>query len=259
MKIFSFVNNKGGQGKSTSALCVAHYLVLLGHRVLLIDADPQANSTQTLDLDLTRGHLGAALSDNSKHTLATLTQQPQADRALYVVPADPSMEASEKLFGMQPDYAYFFAQQLEALQSEYDFVVIDSAPSMGALTMAAMGASQAVFVPMTPDYFGSMGLRIVIDKIARLKKNINKDLRVGGIFFTKYANSYRKSLHRQYAAATQDDPVLAGLVMEQSIRDNVALAESQSLKQSIYDYAPASNGAQDYTQLTDEILLRLAQ
>lgn len=256
MKIFSFVNNKGGQGKSTSALCVAHRLVHLGHRVLIIDADPQANSTQTLGTDPALGHLGAALTDNTEVTLATLIQQPQAERALFVVAADPSMGQTEKLFGMQPDYAHLFAEQLKPLQSEYDFVVIDTAPSMGPLTLAAMGASHAVFLPMTPDFFGSLGMTEVLKKIERLKK-INPVLRLGGVFFTKFAKSYRRALHRQYAEDIESDPILVGLVMEQSIRENVALAEAQSLRQSIYDYAPASSGADDYAHLTDEILRRL--
>jgi chromosome partitioning protein len=98
----------------------------------------------------------------------------------------------------------------------------------------------------------------LLQMVARLKRSFNQQLRVGGIFFTKYSPTYRKALHHQYAQDLQDDPTLASLIMKQTIRENVALDEAQSMQKSIYQWAPASNGATDYRQLTDEILTRLA-
>jgi chromosome partitioning protein len=94
--------------------------------------------------------------------------------------------------------------------------------------------------------------------VERIRQNFNERLRVGGIFFTKYASTYRRALHRQYAGDLQEDQGLAGLVLTQTIRENIALAEAQSMQQPVYDYAPSSSGAADYAALTDEILRRLS-
>lgn len=264
MQILTFANNKGGQGKTTSSLGVAHRLAALGYSVLFIDADPQANATLTLGTDPARGHLGDALVDGpdgrpSIHTIATLSQRPQADRSLAIVAANRLMGQQEKMFGMQADYIYFFKRQLASLTSEYDYVVFDTPPSLGPLTLAALAASHAVFVPLVPDLFGSAGMAALLEMVERIRQNFNERLRIGGIFFTKYAPTYRRALHRQYAGDVQEDQNLAGLVMTQTIRENIALAEAQSLQQPVYDYAPSSAGASDYAALTDEILLRLSK
>ena len=263
MQILTFANNKGGQGKTTSALGVAHRLAALDHSVLFIDADPQANATLTLGTDPTRGHLGDALLDTpdgrpSPHTLATLSQRPQPDRSLTVVAANRLMGQQEKIFGTQADYIFFFKRQLAPLASQYDYVVLDTPPSLGPLTLAALAASNAVFVPLVPDLFGSAGMAALLEMVERIRQNFNERLRVGGIFFTKYAPTYRRALHRQYAGDLQEDRALAGLVLTQTIRENIALAEAQSMQQPVYEYAPASSGAADYAALTDEILLRLS-
>lgn len=263
MQILTFANNKGGQGKTTSALGVAHRLAALGHSVLFIDADPQANATLTLGTDPARGHLGDALLDASDgrpsaHTLATLSQRPQPARSLAVVAANRLMGQQEKIFGTQADYIFFFKRQLAGLASQYDYVVLDTPPSLGPLTLSALAASHAVFVPMVPDLFGSAGMAALLEMVERIRQNFNERLRVGGIFFTKYAPTYRRALHRQYAGDLQEDQGLAGLVLTQTIRENIALAEAQSMQQPVYDYAPSSSGAADYAALTDEILRRLS-
>lgn len=263
MQIITFANNKGGQGKTTSALGVAHRLVTLGHAVLFIDADPQANASLTLGIDPSYGHLGNALLDApdggaSTHTLASLSQQPDPERSLTIVAANRVMGQQEKIFGTQADYIYFFKRQLTPLSKLYSYVIIDTPPSMGPLTLAALAASDAVFVPLIPDLFGSAGMAALLEMVERIRQNFNERLRVGGVFFIKYATTYRRSLHRQYANDMVVDQSLNGLVLTQTIRECIALAEAQSLKLSVYDYAPSSSGAVDYAALTDEILIRLS-
>ena len=101
----------------------------------------------------------------------------------------------------------------------------------------------------------------LLEMVERIRQNFNEHLRIGGIFFTKYAPTYRRALHKQYAGDLQQDQGLAGLaglVLTQTIRESIALAEAQSMQQPVYDYAPSSSGAADYAALTDEILSRLA-
>jgi chromosome partitioning protein len=271
MRIITFANRKGGVGKTTSALAIAHRLAQLGYQTLLIDADPQGNASSTIaDLPTVPGSLAAALA--TANGLA-----PQLNAAapnLYCVTAGEDLTRQEKLLGQEMDYGWFFRNALqdlapalaggqahgagpEQLPANFDFVLIDTSPYLGTLAVAAMVASEAVFVPLQPNYFNSEGLTKVVEMVGVIRRNFNPNLRIGGIFFTKYARTYRKALHHQYARALEADPVLGKLVMQQTIRENVALDESQAGQQAIYDWAPGSNGAADYRALTEEFLTRL--
>lgn len=249
MHILSFANNKGGVGKTTSALCVAHALAEQGFQVALLDCDPQANASKTFDVPVGTPHLGDVLEE--KQTLFNALYRVGPN--LQVVRAERSLAQQEKVFGTQPDYIFFLRDQLSQFKG-IDCVVIDTPPSLAALTVASLVASDAVFVPLHPEFFGNEGMAALLDMCSRLQKNFNPRLRVGGIFFTEYAPSYRRALHHQVVQQLRDDPTLGPLVMETTIRENVALPESQSMRQSIYSWAPQSNGAIDYRNLTTEII-----
>ena len=257
MRILTFANNKGGVGKTTSALSVAHRLAELGNRVLFIDADPQANASTASGLPAEHPHLGLALTEGEGvPTLASLCYP--LSSGISMVRSARIMAQQEKGFGNAPDYQFFFRHQLEDVRSRFNYVIIDTAPNLGPLTVSALVASEAVFIPLQPNLFGSEGMTALIEMVARLKRNFNPQLRVGGIFFTKYSPTYRKALHHQYARDLQADPALAALIMRQSIRENVSLDEAQSMQRPIYDWAPNSNGAADYRGLTDEIITRIS-
>lgn len=259
MRTLTFANNKGGVGKTTSALAVAHRLAELGNRVLFIDADPQANASTASGLPKDKPHLGTALvpveEGGQVPALGDICYQltPQ----FSMVRSAPIMAQHEKTFGNSADYHFFFRQQLEDLGKRFDYAILDTGPNLGPLTVAALVASDAVFIPLLPNLFGNEGMTALVDMVARLRRNFNPGLRIGGIFFTKYSPTYRKALHHQIARGIQNDPALQHLVMKQTIRENVALDEAQSMHQPVYDWAPASNGAADYRSLTDEILTRL--
>lgn len=268
MRIITFANRKGGVGKTTSALAIAHRLAQLGYQTLLVDADPQGNASSTIaDLPAEPGSLAAALA--TTHGLAA--QLNLAAPNLYCITAGEDLTRQEKLLGQEMDYGWYFRNALQALAtalatgeprqaslpSQFDFVLIDTSPYLGTLAVAAMVASEAVFIPLQPNYFNSEGLTKVVEMVGVIRRNFNPHLRIGGIFFTKYARTYRKALHHQYARALEADEVLGKLVMQQTIRENVALDESQAGQQPIYDWAPNSNGAADYRALTAEFLTRL--
>ena len=254
MYVLSFANNKGGVGKTTSALSVAHALAEHGFQVVLLDCDPQANASKTFEVPVGTPHIGEVLEE--KQTLVQALYQVGPN--LQLVRAERSLAQQEKLFGTQPDYIFFLRDQLALLQG-VDYVVIDTPPSLAALTVASLGASDAVFVPLHPEFFGNEGMTALLDMCARLRKSFNPQLRVGGIFFTEYAPAYRRTLHHQVVQQLRDDPTLGPLVLDTTIRENVALPESQSMRQSIYAWAPQSNGAIDYRNLTAEILRKTFQ
>jgi chromosome partitioning protein len=252
MRIVTFANNKGGVGKTTSALSVAHTLADMGHQVLLLDCDPQANASKTFDMPAGTPHIGEVLSEQIQLSQALARVSP----TLQLVRAERSLAQQEKIFGTQPDYVFFLREQLATLKG-IDYVVIDTPPSLAALTVASLVASEAVYIPLHPEFFGNEGMTALLDMCARLQKNFNPKLRIGGIFFTEYAPTYRRALHHQVVQQLKDDPTLGQLIMKATIRENVALPESQSMRQSIHSWAPQSNGSSDYKQLTEEILSTL--
>jgi chromosome partitioning protein len=255
MKVISFTNHKGGVGKSTSTLNVGYALAAQGHKVLLIDCDAQCNLTMCFQKPLSGGgHIGAVLEAQSSATSVIRT----VGSNLGLLPATPALGYLEKVIGAQQGYEYLLREALESVKQDYDYCLIDTPPSLSALTYTALVASDAVFIPAQPEFFGFEGLQTILEACARLQKRTNPQLHIGGIFFTKYSKKYRRKLHHDIVDATTERFASNKLVMNTSIRDNVALAEAQIQRQSIYDYAPVSNGAQDYLALTEEIISRLS-
>ena len=255
MYVLSFANNKGGVGKTTSALAVAHTLHAQGIPVLLIDADPQANASKTFPVSTSQG---AGLSDVLDGRLPLNEAVEQLEPGLWLLRATGELARQEKVLGSQPDYVFALRELLtEQFSLPVQAVVIDTPPNLGPLTVAALVASQHVFIPLKPEFFASEGMTALLVMVGRLHKSFAPQLRVSGIFFTGYARSYRRALHHQVVASIEQDPQLASLVLQTSIRENVALPESQSMGQSIHAWAPGSNGAIDYQHLTEEILSRV--
>jgi chromosome partitioning protein len=254
MRILTFANNKGGVGKTTSALAVAHTLHKVGKRVLLIDADPQANASKTFLS--TSPHLGLGAVLDSRTQLLDASEQ--VSPGFYLLRSAGDLARQEKVLGSQPDYVFALREILATNPLNVEFVVIDTPPNLGPLTVAALVASHDVFVPLKPEFFANEGMAALMDMVARLHKGFAPILQVSGIFFTEYASTYRRALHHQVVAAIKDDPEVSRLVMQTTIRENVSLPESQSVHQGIHEWAPLSNGATDYDALTREILAILA-
>lgn len=254
MHIITFANNKGGVGKTTSALSVAHTLANTGFQVVLLDCDPQANASKTFEVPADTPHIGEVLGERIQLSQALF----RVSATLQLVRAERTLAQQEKIFGTQPDYVFFLREQLATLNA-VDYVIIDTPPSLAALTVASLVASEAVYIPLHPEFFGNEGMTALLDMCARLQKNFNPKLRIGGIFFTEYAPTYRRALHHQVVQQLKEDPILGPLIMQTTIRENVALPESQSMRQSIHAWAPQSNGSADYKQLTEEIISTLSR
>jgi len=255
MKIISFTNHKGGVGKTTSTLNVGYALAGRGHKVLLIDGDAQCNLTMCFDEQSANGHyVGSLLEGRSSFSNTLVPVAPNLD----LVPASSQLGYVEKVLGAQQGYEFLLQEALEPIAGQYDYCLIDTPPSLSAMTYMVLVASNAIFIPAQPEYFSFEGLQTILEACTRVRKRNNLGLRVGGIFFTKYSKTYRRKLHHDIVEATTERFLAEQLVMPTSIRDNVALAEAQIQRQNLYEYAPASTGAQDYQALTDEILTRIS-
>ncbi|WP_167855713.1 ParA family protein [Hymenobacter fodinae] len=249
MEIFTFALRKGGTGKSTSAWAVGHCLAQAGHRVLLIDADGQANLTRCLpavapDKGLTR------VIDHKATLLEVM--QPVGPN-LWLVAADESLVVAEKGLGADLAYPLLFKKALKNLAAHIDYVLIDSPPSPNSpLTVAALTASTKVYVPAQPELFSFDGVNSLLELVTKIQDSYNPELEVGGIFLTKYAATYRKGLHHQFVKRMRDQ--FGPLIMHTTIRDNVAIPEAQVQRRPLHETAPGSNAQLDYQALTQEIL-----
>ncbi|UOG77618.1 ParA family protein (plasmid) [Hymenobacter tibetensis] len=252
MRILTFANHKGGVGKTTSTLAVAQQLAHRGHRVLLLDCDPQHNLTMSFPVQVV-SHLGHVIQGEKTLRQILLKVGPN----LALAPAALELTQLEKVLGQQPAYQFFLRDQLEDVAAEFDYCLIDTPPALTSLTYGALVASDAVFIPTQPEFFGYEGLNTLLEAVRVMAKNFNQKLKVGGLFLTKYSPSYRFGMHHDVVEVMRDNPVMAPLLMATSIRQNGKLAEAQIEKQDLYSYAPESAGAQDYEELTTEMLARL--
>lgn len=252
MTILTICSNKGGQGKTTSALNIAAGLSKKGYKILLIDTDSQSNLTLAMGFSKnTTVHIATLVlgSNSMKDVLKTKD-------GIDLIPSSVHVAGYEPLFTGRADYQFLLKDLLEPLGKSYDFCIIDTPPSLGALTIASLVASSYMFIPCEPEYFAYEGLSTLLGLRDTLKKHMNPSLEFGGVFFTRYAPSYRKRLHHDMVEAASE-LVGAGKIMDTTIRENVSIGEAHALKTNIFDYAPDSNGAKDYNNLITELLKRI--
>jgi chromosome partitioning protein len=246
-------NHKGGTGKTTSCLNVAQTLREQGHSVLLLDCDSQCNLTQSFTLPSPLGkRLDAVLLGQA--SLSDTVQE--VGEGLYLVPSSPDLAEAEERIGKKPGAEFALKELLDEVEA-IDFCLIDTPGGLGKLTYAALTAATAVFIPAQPEYYGIEGLVGLLDVCQQVQKRLNKDLKIGGLFFTQYNRNDRRRAQKDMVALLEAHPVFGPLVMNTTIRPNVALVEAQIEKESIFTWASQSAGAQDYTALTAEILTRL--
>lgn len=243
-KVITISNHKGGVGKTTSAINIGAGLNLLGKKVLLIDLDPQANLSQSLGLrDQTSTIYGAIRGE--------YPLQPQIIiKGLDVIPSTLDLSGAEVELAGEAGREYILKELIEPLKSTYNYIIIDSPPSLGLLTINAFTASDSIYIPLQAQYLALQGLTKLLEVIDKIKKRLNKELKVGGVFITQFDK--RKVLNRDVVAIIQEH--FKDAVFKSQIRDNVALAEAPTQGLDIFRYNPKSYGAEDYLALCKEIL-----
>ena len=247
MKTISIMNHKGGTGKTTSTINIGAGLAKKGLKVLLMDLDSQANLTEGLGIREAEVSVYDSIRESKKLPILHITEN------LDLVPSSIDLLGAEMEIVSKIGREQIIHKLLKPVRSDYDFIIIDCPPSVGLLTVNAMVASDSILIPLQGEYFAYKGVDRLLGIVKEVRENLNDKLEIGGVFITQI-NPNRILTKTIVEKLTED---LQEKVFETKIRMNVALAEAQLQGQSIFDYAPDSNGAKDYEMLVDEILSKL--
>ncbi len=252
--VLAVSNQKGGEGKTTTAVNLAASLAAAERRVLLMDLDPQCNASSSVGFP--RGAVDAGTYDLlvGQASLDAVIRETQLDN-LHVVPATADLAGAEVELVQLEDRATLLRAALDQASARYDFVIFDCPPSLGLLTLNALVAADSVLIPMQAKYFSLEGLSALRETIARVKEALNPDLHIQGILFCLF--DPRTNLAQQVVSEVEEH--FKGLVFKTRIPQNIRLSESPShgLPAILYDID--SKGAQAYLALARELLESLKQ
>ena len=251
-KIIAFANQKGGVGKTTSCVNIAASLGLLKHKVLIIDLDPQGNTTS--GVGISKKGLKATTKElltGEKSAKEIVLETPYEN--LWVIPTNTSLAGAEfDLFDFE-ESEYRMKTALAEVKDEFDYILIDCPPSLGMLTINAFSASDSVIVPMQCEFYALEGLSQLMITINRIKRLYNPDLMVGGILITMYNG--RLLLSMQVIAELQKH--YADKLFETKISRNVKLTEAPGFGKPAYYHDKSSKGAKEYLDVAKELVLRM--
>lgn len=250
-KIIAIANQKGGVGKTTTAVNLAASLGVLEKKILLIDADPQANATSGLGIDVEAVEIGTyqVLEHTSTAKNAIIkTNSPNVD----IIPAHIDLVAIEIELVDKENREYMLRKAVKEVRNDYDYIIIDCAPSLGLITLNALTASDSVIIPIQCEYYALEGLGKLLNTITSIQKIHNKELAIEGLLLTMYDSRLR--LSNQVVAEVKKH--FDNMVFKTIIQRNIKLGEAPSYGESIIAYDATSKGSINYINLAHEIIKR---
>ena len=249
-RIIAILNQKGGVGKTTTTINLAAYLAKAGKKVLVVDIDPQGNSTSGLGLDkqaLTSTLYDVLFSRAEAHK----TTHKVTSHNLYLLPSNPNLAGAEVELVEEPYRELKLKNVLDNL--EYDYILIDCPPSLGLLTVNALTAADEVLIPVQAEYYAMEGLTQLLSTIQQIRANLNPSLNILGVVVTLYDS--RNSLSEQVRAELEKH--FGDKIFETVIPRNVRLAEAPSFGKTIVEHDKWSKGARAYKALAREVEKRV--
>ncbi len=243
-RIISVSNHKGGVAKTTSVVNLGAGIANLGRKVLLIDMDPQANLSVSLGVEDPEFSIYDGLRGDEELHPVTIFEN------LDLVPSTLDLSGAEMELASEAGREFILRELIEPLTDNYDYIIIDCPPSLGLLTINAFTASSEVFIPIQPHYLAIKGLTKILEVVNKIKKRINKQIEITGVFVTLFDR--RKILHKDVYDIIES--YFGERVFRAKIRENIALAEAPSNGLDIFRYDKNSNGAFDYGRLAKEVV-----
>jgi chromosome partitioning protein len=245
-EITVIANQKGGIGKTTTANALCAGLKAKGYSVLSVDSDPQGNLSHTMKADTRSRGLFEAMNGEDVSQLIQHTSQGD------IISSSPQLTGADKKF-TEYGSEYLLKEALSAIKDKYQYIIIDSPPQLGILTINALIAGNGLIIPCTSDLYAIMGLSQLLNTVERVKKHGNPGLIISGILLTRYTG--RSVLSRDLKESIEAKAKEMGTKLYSAvIRENVSIREAQTSRQDIFSYAPKSNAAIDYNDFISEYL-----
>ena len=248
-KVIALANQKGGVGKTTTAVNLSAALAEKGKKILLIDSDAQGNATSGLGIKIEKGGKTLYNVITEGEPMSSAIVKTAYDR-LYVCPSDVELSGAEIELVDAPDRAHRLKNALSGIKNDYDFVLIDCPPSLGLVTLNALAAADTVLVPIQCEFYALEGLALLTGTIKRVKKSINPDIEFEGVRLTMFNGRANLSIQ----VADEVKRYFREKVYKTVIPRNIRLSEAPGFGESVLTYDSRSKGAESYRALADEVI-----